>query len=221
MKSIELKGSLRSETGKKIAKIYRKNGQVPAILYGGDVSVMFVVNEKDLKPIVYTPSVNIVSINIDGKIYQSIVKDIQFHPVSDKILHIDFLHVFEDKKVTVALPVLLTGLAEGAKQGGKVILVTRKLRAFGFPHELPEKLEVDITNLEIGKSIKVGDLNYKNIQLADLKSTVIATVQIVRAAKVVDEAVAATGTEAAGAETAGTEAAGAKTAGAAPAAEKK
>jgi len=220
MKSIELKGSLRSETGKKIAKIYRKNGQVPAILYGGDVSVMFVVNEKDLKPIVYTPSVNIVSINIDGKIYQSIVKDIQFHPVSDKILHIDFLHVFEDKKVTVSLPVLLTGLAEGAKQGGKVILVTRKLRAFGFPQELPEKLEVDITNLEIGKSIKVGDLNYKNIQLVDLKSTVIATVQITRAAKGVDEETAAAGTEAAGAE-AGAEAAGVKTAGAASAAEKK
>jgi len=183
MKTIELNGSLRSETGKKIAKIYRKNEQVPAILYGGDVNIKFVVNERDLKPIVYTPSVHIVNINIDGKIYESIVKEIQFHPVSDKILHLDFLHVFDDKKVTVALPVLLTGQAEGAKQGGKVMLITRKIRVCGFPKELPEMLEVDVTNLGLGKTIMVGDLNFKNAEIVDLKSTVIATVQLTRAAR--------------------------------------
>ena len=131
----------------------------------------------------YTPSVHIVNINIDGKTYEAIVKDIQFHPVSDKILHIDFLHIFDDKKVTVALPVLLTGQAEGAKQGGKVLLITRKLRASGLPQELPEMLEVDITNLSLGKSIMVGDLNFKNVQLLDLKSTVVASVQLTRAAR--------------------------------------
>ncbi len=183
MKTIEIKGSLRNETGKKVAKIYRKNEQVPAILYGGDTNIMLVVNERDLRPIVYTPSVHIVTINIDGKTYESIVKDIQFHPVSDKILHVDFLHVFDDKKVTVALPVLLTGLAEAAKQGGKVILITRKLRACGFPQELPEMLEVDITNLGLGKTIMVGDLSFKNVELIDLKSTVVASAQLTRAAK--------------------------------------
>jgi large subunit ribosomal protein L25 len=183
MKSIEINGSLRTETGKKVAKLLRKKEQVPAIIYGGDVNEMIVVNERDLKPIVYTPSVHIVNINIDGKIYETIVKDIQFHPVSDKILHIDFLHIFDDKKVTVALPVILIGQAEGAKQGGKVSLITRKIRACGFPQELPELLEVDITNLGLGKTIMVGDLNFENVELVDLKSTVIASVQLTRVAR--------------------------------------
>jgi len=194
MKSIEINGSLRTETGKKIAKQYRKKEQVPAIIYGGDVNAMIVVNERDLKPIVYTPSVNIVNINIDGKIFETIVKEIQFHPVSDKILHIDFLHIFDDKKVTVALPVILTGQAEGAKQGGKVSLITRKIRACGFPQELPEMLEVDITNLGLGHTIQVGDLNFENVELVDMKSTVIASVQLTRAARgtqTADEAAAA------------------------------
>lgn len=183
MKTIELKGSLRTETGKKVAKGYRKNEQVPAVLYGGDVNIKFVVNERDLKEIVYTPHVHIVNINIDGKVYESIVKEIQFHPVSDKIIHMDFLHVFDNKKVTVALPVILTGQAEGAKQGGKVLLITRKLRACGFPKELPDALEIDVTNLGLGKSIMIGDLNFKNVQLVDLKSTVVTTVQLTRAAR--------------------------------------
>jgi len=183
MKTIELKGSLRTEGGKKLAKHYRKSEQVPAILYGGDINLMFVVNERDLKEIVYTPHVHIVNINIDGKIYESVVKDIQFHPVSDKILHMDFLHVFDDKKVTISIPIILTGLAEGAKQGGKVMLITRKLKASGFPQELPDALEVDITNLGLGKSISVSDLNIKNIQIKDLKTKVIATCHLTRAAR--------------------------------------
>jgi len=190
---------LRSESGKKIAKKYRKNEQVPAILYGGDVNIKFVVNERDLKPIVYTPSVHIVNINIDGKIYESIVKEIQFHPVSDKILHLDFLHIFDDKKVTIALPVLLTGQAEGAKQGGKVMLITRKIRVCGFPQKLPEMLEVDITNLGLGKTIMVGDLSFKNAEIVDLKSTVIATVQLTRAARGTQTAEEAAAAPAAGA----------------------
>jgi len=183
MKTIELKGSLRTEGGKKLSKQYRKNEQVPAILYGGDINMMFVVNERDLKEIVYTPHVHIVNINIDGKIYESVVKDIQFHPVSDKIIHMDFLHIFDDKKVTISLPVILVGQAEGAKQGGKVMLITRKLRACGFPQEIPDALEIDITDLALGKSITVNDLNISNVQIIDLKSTVIATCHLTRAAK--------------------------------------
>ena len=183
MKTIEISGSLRTETGKKIAKQLRKNAQVPAIIYGGDVNVLFVVNEKDLKPIVYTPSVHIVNITIDGKVYESIVKEIQFHPVSDKILHIDFLRVYDDKKVTVPIPVVLTGLSEAAKQGGKVLLINRKLRANGFPQELPDMLEVDITNLGLGKTIVLSDLSFKNVQLVDMKSLVVASAQLTRAAR--------------------------------------
>lgn len=183
MKTIEINGSLRTGTGKKIAKSLRKSDQVPAVIYGGDVNLSIIVNATDLKPIVYTPTVHIVNVNIDGKVYETIVKDIQFHPVSDKILHVDFLHVFDDKKVTVSLPVVLTGLSEAAKQGGKVLLVNRKLRVCGFPQELPEILEVDITNLALGKSIMVGDLAFDKVQLVDLKSMVVASAQLTRAAR--------------------------------------
>lgn len=183
MKSIEINGSLRTETGKKIAKQYRKNDQVPAVIYGGDVNISIVLNKVDLKPIVYTPTVHIVNIKVDGKTYETILKDIQFHPVSDEILHIDFLQIFDDKKVTVALPVVLSGLSEAAKQGGKVMLINRKLRACGFPQELPEMLEVDITNLGLGKTIMVGELNFDKVQLVDLKSMVVASAQLTRAAR--------------------------------------
>ncbi len=183
MKTIEINGSLRTETGKKVAKQYRKNGQVPAIIYGGDVNISIVLVKTDLKPIVYTPIVHIVNITVEGKTYETILKDIQFHPVSDEILHVDFLHIFDDKKVTVALPVVLTGQSEAAKQGGKVLLVTRKLRAFGFPQELPETLEVDTTNLGLGKTIMLSDLSFDKVQLVDLKSTVVASAQLTRAAR--------------------------------------
>lgn len=183
MKTIELNGSLRTEGGKKSSKNYRKNEQVPAVLYGGDINLMFVVNARDLKDIIYTPHVHIVNLNIDGKTYESVVKDVQFHPVSDKVLHMDFLQISDDKKVTVSLPVILKGQAEGAKQGGKVIMITRKLRAYGFPQELPDALEVDVTNLGLGKSIMVGDLNFKGVELKEIKSTVVTTVQLTRAAK--------------------------------------
>jgi len=183
MKTIEINGSLRTGTGKKAAKQIRKGEQVPAVIYGGDVNMSIVLTTTDLKPIVYTPNVHIVNIKIDGKVYETIVKDIQFHPVSDEILHMDFLHIFDDKKVTVALPVILTGLSEAAKQGGKIILVTRKLRACGFPQELPETLDVDITDLGLGKSIMVGDLKFDKVQLVDIKSTVVASAQLTRAAK--------------------------------------
>jgi len=183
MKTIEINGSLRTGTGKKLAKQIRKGEQVPAVIYGGDVNLSIVVTTTDLKPIVYTPNVHIVNIKIDGKVYETILKDIQFHPVSDEILHLDFLHIFDDKKVTVALPVILTGQSEAAKQGGKIILITRKLRACGFPQELPETLDVDITNLGLGKSIMVGDLKFDKVQLVDMKSTVVASAQLTRAAK--------------------------------------
>lgn len=183
MKTIEINGSLRTGTGKKSAKQIRKGEQVPAVIYGGDVNMSIVVTTTDLKPIVYTPNVHIVNIKVDGKVYETIVKDIQFHPVSDEILHVDFLHIFDDKKVTVALPVILTGQSEAAKQGGKIVLITRKLRASGFPQELPEHLEIDITELGLGKSISVGDLKFDKVQLVDAKSTLVVSAQLTRAAK--------------------------------------
>ncbi len=183
MKTIEINGSLRTGTGKKATKQFRKNEQVPAIIYGRDVNLLINVNVVDLKPVIYTPDVHIVNITVDGKTYETIVKDVQFHPVSDAILHLDFLHIFDDKKVTVALPIILTGQSEAAKQGGKIVLITRKLRACGFPQELPEHLEIDITELGLGKTISVGDLKFDKVQLADPKSTLVVSAQLTRAAK--------------------------------------
>ncbi|MBN1989990.1 MAG: 50S ribosomal protein L25/general stress protein Ctc [Bacteroidales bacterium] len=183
MKSIELNGSLRTETGKKFAKKLRSEELVPAILYGGEAPVMFSVVVKDLKPIIYTPNVYVIKLNLNGKVFEAILKDIQFHPVSDAIIHVDFQQIFADKKVTVALPIVLTGVAEGARQGGKLMLITRKLRANGFVKDMPDTLDVDVTELGLGKTRLVGELKFDNINIVDPKSTVVATVKLTRAAR--------------------------------------
>jgi len=183
MKKVELNGSLRNDTGKKLAKQYRKKEMVPGIIYGGSENVMLVVSEKELKLIVYTPHVHIVNLNIDGKKHDAIIKDLQFHPVSDRIIHVDFMEISKGKSLSVALPVIVTGQAEGAKQGGKLHLITRKLNATGDPYKMPDELVVDVTNLELGNSISVGDLKFDNIHLTDPKSTVVVTVKLTRAAR--------------------------------------
>jgi large subunit ribosomal protein L25 len=183
MKKVGLNGSLRTETGKKQAKLCRKKDMVPGILYGGSENVMLAVNEKELKLIVYTPHVYIINLNIDGKKHDAIIKDMQFHPVSDKITHIDFLEISKGKNVSIGLPVIVTGQAEGVKQGGKLQLITRKLHATGDPYKMPEELLVDVTNLELGKTISVGDLKIDHVHLTDPKSTVVLTVKLTRVAR--------------------------------------
>ncbi|MDD3567194.1 MAG: 50S ribosomal protein L25/general stress protein Ctc [Bacteroidales bacterium] len=183
MKEINLNGSVRTETGKKFAKQIRREERVPAILYGGKENLMITLVERELKDIIYTPHVYIINLNVDGKAYKAIVKEMQFHPVTDRILHLDLLQVFEDKKLTVALPVKLTGSAEGAKQGGKLALTTRKLRVCGLPKDLPEMIEVDVTELGLGKSLLVHELSFDKFEVVEPKSTVIATVKLTRAAR--------------------------------------
>lgn len=183
MKEINLNGSVRTETGKKFAKQIRREERVPAILYGGKENLMITLVERELKDIIYTPDVHIINLSVEGKTYKAIVKEMQFHPVSDKVLHLDLLQVFDDKKLTVGLPVKLTGSAEGAKQGGKLSLTTRKLRAYGFPKDLPEVIEVDITELGLGKSRLVSELSFDKFDIIEPKSTVIATVKLTRAAR--------------------------------------
>lgn len=183
MKEINLNGSVRTETGKKFAKQIRREERVPAILYGGKENLMITLVERELKDIIYTPHVYIINLNVDGKAYKAIVKEMQFHPVTDRILHLDLLQVFEDKKLTVALPVKLTGSAEGAKQGGKLTLTTRKLRVCGLPKDLPEMIEVDVTELGLGKSLLVHELSFDKFEVVEPKSTVIATVKLTRAAR--------------------------------------
>lgn len=183
MKEFKLTGSLRTESGKKIAKKLRREQSVPAILYGGKENVLLSLVERDLKDLIYTPVVYTIDLKVEKKSYKAIVKEMQFHPVSDRVLHVDLLEISDDKKLTIALPVKLVGSSEGAKQGGQLTLVTRKLKVNGLPKHLPEIIEVDVTDLGMGKSRLVQDLKFDNFEVVDQKSTVIATVKLTRAAR--------------------------------------
>ncbi len=183
MKTIELSAAPRTSTGKKAAKANRKSELIPGVLYGGGENIMISLSEKEVMKVVYTPNVYLVKLNIEGKMFDSIVKEVQFHPVTDKIIHIDFLMVSDKKPVTVALPVTLTGQAEGVKQGGKLLQVVRKIRVNGLVKNIPETIDIDVTNLGIGKSIMVSNLNFDGFAVAEAKSLVIATIKATRAAR--------------------------------------
>lgn len=181
MKTIDLVGSVRTDSGKKFAKLARKSGQVPAVIYGGEHNMCILLNAKELAKAIITPNVYIVNITVDGKQYPTVVKEAQFHPVNDSILHVDFLEVVKGKPVTVAIPVVLVGQSEGAKQGGKLVQMIRKVRVSGEATNIPDIIEIDVTSLTIGKSIMVGDLNFADYQVVESKSLVIATVKTTRA----------------------------------------
>jgi large subunit ribosomal protein L25 len=183
MKSIELKAHKRTAEGKKDLKVLRSEGNIPCILYGGDENVLFYSHEIDVKKIVYTPSVYIIKLNIEGKTYDAIIKDLQFHPVTDKVLHIDFLQVVEGKPVVMKVPVNLEGDSEGVKQGGKLHLSRRSLKVRGMADDLPDKLTIDISGLELGKVMKVRDLSFDNIELLDQPSDVVCSVKLTRTSR--------------------------------------
>jgi large subunit ribosomal protein L25 len=182
MKTFDIKGTERKNVGKKSTKELRRNQMVPCVLYGGEKNIHFAVEEKAFQYLVYTPNVYIVNLDIDGKKYQAVMQDLQFHPVSDTIEHIDFLEIADDRKVNIAIPVKLNGLAEGVKQGGKLMLKLRKLKVRGLPKDFPDTLDIDVTSLVLGKSIKVGELNFKNLDLLDAKNAVVVSVKLTRSA---------------------------------------
>ena len=190
MKSIEIKGSLRTETGKKATRELRKSNSVPCVLYGinkdekgNQVATHFTVTNDGLRNLVYTPHIYVVDLNIDGKIVTAIMKDIQFHPVTDRILHVDFLQIDESNPIVMEVPVKLEGLAEGVKAGGKLSLQVRKLKVKALYSAIPERLIVDVTNLGLGKTIKVGELSYEGLQLLNAKEAVVCAVKLTRAAR--------------------------------------
>lgn len=183
MKSIELKGAARESLGKKGSKTIRANEQVPCILYGGEKNIYFSVVERDLKPILYTPEVYLIKLNVDGKEYTAKIQDIQYHPVSDSPIHIDFLQVFEDKKLTIELPVKLNGSSIGVREGGKLTQELRKLKVKGFIKDLPDEINLDVTDLTIGKSLRVGDLTFKGFEVLNLKTNPVVSVRVTRASR--------------------------------------
>jgi large subunit ribosomal protein L25 len=183
MKSFEIKGTLRTGTGKKDSKKVREQELVPCVLYGGTENVHFNLPFSEFRHIVYTPDVYLINLDLEGKQYQALLQDSQWHPVEEKMLHADFLQVIENKPVRVNLPVNITGTAKGIKAGGKLKVNLRKLKVKGLAGKLPESIEVNVTELGLGQSIKVGDLVSEEIQLLNNKSDVIATVTVTRAAR--------------------------------------
>ena len=190
MKSIEIKGSLRTDIGKKATRELRKNNGVPCVLYGVKkdenglpVATHFYVPTEGLRKLVYTPNIYLVNLDIDGTVVTAIMKDLQFHPVKDNILHVDFLQVEENKPIVMEVPVQLEGLAEGVRAGGKLQLQMRKLKVRAIYTNIPEKLVVDVTSLGLGKTIKVGELNYEGLELVNAKEVVVCAVQLTRAAR--------------------------------------
>lgn len=183
MKSFQLNGSLRPELGKKASKALRGGANIPAVLYGGESITHFTVTQDAVRNLVYSPEIFVVELNIDGKAVKAVLKDIQFHPVTDVILHMDFLEVNETKPVAVEVPVVLQGHAEGVRAGGKLALEMRKLKVKAVYTEIPEKLFIDVTNLGLGKTIQVGALNFEGLELLNAKNAVVCAVKLTRAAR--------------------------------------
>jgi large subunit ribosomal protein L25 len=183
MKTFQLNGSKRVETGKKAAKAFRRDAQVPAVLYGGENVIHFTVSQEGVRKLIYTPEVQIVNLNIEGENYTAILKDAQYHPVSDALLHLDFQQIFDNKPVVMQIPVVLEGLAEGVKAGGKLSLEMRKLKVKGLYSNFPEKLTINVSDLGLGKVIQVSDLKFDNLELLNAKDNVVAAVKLTRAAR--------------------------------------
>jgi large subunit ribosomal protein L25 len=183
MKTLEINGLNRKDLGKKSSKELRKALNVPCVIYGGKENVHFYTHENNFKNLVYTPDAHLVNLNIEGKEYTVVLKDIQFHPVSDRIIHADFTEVAADKPVTIAIPIKVTGDSIGVKAGGKLRIRRRSLLVKGLSNDIPEFLPVDITELAIHQSVKVGDLSYDKIELLDPKRSMVLAVATSRVAQ--------------------------------------
>lgn len=196
MKTFQLEGKGRevaatSADQKRALKAMRKNQEIPAVLYGGEKVVHFAVTAESVRKLVYTPEIFVVELNIDGTKTMAIVKDIQFQPVTDAILHMDFLEVSEKKPVAMEVPVVLEGHAEGVKAGGKLTLRMRKLKVKAVYTQIPEKLVINVDSLGLGKTMQVGALSFDGLELMNAKNAVVCAVQLTRAARGAQAAAAA------------------------------
>ena len=182
MKSLAISVKERENVGKSSSKALRNQGKVPCVLYGGEKQVCFYAHENDFRKLVYTPDVFIVELNIDGETKRAIMQDIQFHPVTDKILHIDFLEVFNDKEVTVSIPVILNGLAIGVRNGGNLMFRRRKIITRGLIENLPDAIEINIEDIKIGQFIYIKDIEVEGCEFLAPASSVVVGVKTSRAA---------------------------------------
>jgi len=183
MEIIDIAGEIRHDMGKKAAKACKAKGLVPCILYGGEKVLAFAVDNTIFRSFVYTPKVVLLNITLEGNVYKAVMKDVQYHPITDKIIHIDFLEISENKKVNIQIPITVTGVSKGVKEGGKLVKNLRKLKVRGIPSSLPDSLTVDVTELEIGQSLRVATLVYPGLEIINPKETPVITIRSTRAAK--------------------------------------
>jgi len=187
MKEINVTGQKRTDLGKKASKLLRKEGLVPCNLYGekkgadGKSEAMaFACPMNELRKIVYTPHIYVVNLVIDGENHPAVLKELQFHPVTDALLHVDFYEVNDQKPITIGIPVKLNGLAQGVRDGGRLNLVVRKINVTAPYQQIPEHLDIDVTGLQLGKSIKVGELSFEGLELATNPEVVVCSVKTTR-----------------------------------------
>ena len=208
MKTFVLEGKVREGLGKKATRELRKEGFIPAVLNGGSIVNLpyegtlangeklveiengrgvivtdFAVSPEAIRKLVYTPDIFVIDLTIGGKKVKAVLKDIQFHPVKDTILHMDFLEVYDDKAITMEVPVKLEGHAEGVKAGGKLQLSMKKLRVKALYNNIPERLVINIDNLGLGKTLQVGELSFEGLELMNAKNAVVCAVNLTRAAR--------------------------------------
>ncbi|MBQ6434242.1 MAG: 50S ribosomal protein L25/general stress protein Ctc [Bacteroidaceae bacterium] len=190
MKTIEIKGTARVAGGKKAAKQLRKQGMIPCNIYGElkdeqglPKAVAFAVSEGELRKLIYTPEIYTVKLDVDGQQCLAILKEAQFHPVKDHVLHVDFYQITDEKPIVMEVPIKLNGLAAGVKAGGKLAASVRKLKVKAVHTAIPERLDIDVTNLELGKTIKVGELSFEGLELVTSPSVVVCQVKMTRNAR--------------------------------------
>ena len=188
MKEINVTGKKRTDLGKKASKTLRKEGLVPCNLYGQatadgkPVAMSFACPMTELRKVVYTPHIYVINLVIDGESHTAIMKELQFHPVTDALLHVDFLEVNDQKPITIGIPVKLVGLAQGVRDGGRMNLSIRKINVTAPYQQIPEHLDVDVTALKIGKSIKVGELSFEGLEIANAKEVIVCSIKMTRQA---------------------------------------
>jgi large subunit ribosomal protein L25 len=181
MNSVAISGSPRENVGKRDAKELRYQGLVPAVLYGGATQTHFAVAIADIKPVIFTPEVSFIDLTVAGVTTSAIIKDMQFHPLTEQLLHVDFLQLDEAKPVTIEIPIRLTGTSPGVKMGGKLVQKLRKLRVKALPKDHINNIDVSIEGLEVGKSVRVGEIAVANLTITNAAEDTVVSVTTSRA----------------------------------------
>jgi large subunit ribosomal protein L25 len=210
MKTVEIIGYRRANLGKADSQNLREEGLVPCVLYGGNEQIHFYSPMILFRDLVYTNEAHFVHFNIEGEEGQAILQEVQFHPVSEIILHADFLRISEERKIKMNIPIRFTGIAKGLSKGGTLVGKRNSLKVYGFPKDMPDHIDVDVTELDFHHAVKVGDMKIANLEFLDPKQASIAVVEVPRAAKMAAEEAAAAPAEGAAAPAAGAPAADAK-----------